>query len=576
MKSMRIILIQPPVQDFYQTGIRTYPLGLASLAAVLLDGGFEVEILDAHDPSLRKTIPLPAGFRYIRKYYALDNKSPYKLFDQYFHFGLDLSEIRTHIQRRQPDLVGIAALFSPYSGLAIDIARLAKDIDPDIITVMGGAHVWSMPEHVLNTDAVDFVIRGEAEWSLLRLCQELARGQPGMDRLAAIPGIGLKTGKSIFLHPDYAMIDDLDSLPIPARHLLAPDRYTMNGDRYTMLLTSRGCPYSCGFCALSATPCSTYRTRAVESVLNEINLCSRQYNISRFDIEDDNFTADKRHAAAILNGVRGLTDANVRLSAMNGISACNLTPELLKAMKETGFTHIDLALVTHDPGQRRIIARPGRLEEFDAILKSVHGQRFNTTVHIILGLPGDSIDNMLQTLLHLMARPCLIGANIYYPVPGSTLFHRHRENIRHHDPAFWRSTLASCESRAGQRDEYMTLFYLTRIVNYAKRLLGKANGSGAGRTLEEWIDNRFAALVEPEDRKRLSDRIIRRETRWSTDALGAFMLRRFAVKRQVEKLAIGNDEQGIKYMFTDEFCPQEIVEDFWERARSRPIIGPGA
>jgi len=573
---MRIILIQPPVQDFYQTGIRTYPLGLASLAAVLLDGGFEVVILDAHDPSLRKTIPLPAEFRYIRKYYALDNKSPFKLFDQYFHFGLDLPEIESHIRRQKPDLVGIASLFSPYSSLAIDIARLVKDIDPEIITIMGGAHVWSMPEQVLNAGPVDFVIRGEAEWSLLRLCQELVRGRPGIDRLIAIPGIGFKTGKSIFLHPDYAMIDDLDSLPIPARHLLDPDRYTMAGDRYTMILTSRGCPYSCGFCALSATPCSTYRTRAVESVLNEITFCYRQYNISRFDIEDDNFTADKRHAATILNGVKAMANANVRLSAMNGISACNLTPQLLMAMKETGFTHIDLALVTHDAGQRRLIARPGRLAEFDATLKSVHAQRFKTTVHVILGLPGDSIDNMLQTLLHLMARPCLIGANIYYPVPGSTLFRRHQENIRHHDPSFWRSTLASCESYAGQRDEYMTLFYLTRIINYAKYLLGKADGSGNERPLEEWIDNRFVALVEPEDRKRLSDTIIHRQTRWSTDALGAFMLRRFAAKKQIEKLAIGNDEQGIKYMFTDEFCRQEIIEDFWARAWSRPIIGPGA
>ncbi len=571
---MRILLIQPPIQDFYQTAIRTYPLGLAYLAAPLLDNGFEVIILDGHNPEMRRTIPLPSEFRYIRHYYALNNKSPYKLFNHYYHFGLTVAEIGEQIKRIKPDLVGITARFSPYSEIALDISKSAKKINANILTVLGGPHVWAMPEHILKSGSVDYIIRGEGELSFLSLCKTLRNGFPNRKEIETIPGIGFTIRNTIYLHPDFAIVNNLDELPFPARSLLDPSAYSINHKAYTMLQTSRGCPHSCGFCALSASPCGSFRLRSVKKVLEEVDLCLQQYGITHFDIEDDNFTANQNHAATFLNGIKKLDKPDISLSAMNGISAKSLTPVLLKSMITNGFSHLDLALVTNNAHRRQAVRRPGKLQQFNKIVNDADSYGLKTTVHIILGLPEDSIDNMIETILHLLPEPCFIGANIYYPVPGSPLFIRHQEHIQFPNPSFWRSTLASCEEYKGHRVDYMTILYLTRIINYIKQQLsGRYKKYKKKFSLEKFIFKHFESLVREEDRSHLNNESFASEKRWRGDILGAFMLRRFAEKQQIEKVTVNNVSNGVTYSFADEFCNGEIIKNFWNRAKEREIKG---
>jgi radical SAM superfamily enzyme YgiQ (UPF0313 family) len=568
---MKILLIQPPVQDFYQTACRTYPIGLCYLAAVLVENGFEVSILDAHNPALRKTIPLPSRFQYIRRYYAPDNRSPYRLFNHYYHFGLELPDIEERIRRTKPDLVGISSLFTPYSDQALEIARVVKRINTRIITVMGGTHAWSMPEHLLDSGTVDYLIRGEGEWSLLRLCRELAREIPDREAIAEIEGIGFKRSRSVFLHPEYAVADDLDSLPFPARDLVDPRDYTMGGRNYTVLLTSRGCPHNCGFCALPGTPCSRFRHRSPDRVLEEIGHCYKRYGIRHFDIEDDNFTVNQKHADKILDGIREMGLEEIRLSAMNGISASSLTPDLAAKMKDAGFTHMDLALVTSNKAQREELTRPGNVDQFCDALSYVNARNFRTTVHLILGLPEDSVENMMESLLFLMEKPCLIGANIYYPVPGSSLFKQYREHICFPDPLFWRSTLASCESFEGHREATMALFYLARIINFMKHLLARYPRQESERTAEALISGWVSQLGLPEDPESLHVEGVTRKTPWDPDRLGLFMLRRFAERGEIEKVQIRRRNGKTLYTFSSDFGDRQLIKTFWARARSTAL-----
>jgi len=563
---MRILLIQPPVEDFYQTACRTYPLGLTYLAAVLQEDGFEVAILDAHKPALRRTIPLPRRFRYMRKYYAPDNKSPYRLFNHYYHFGLEAADIEDRVRAYNPQLVGIASLFSAYSDLALDVARQVKGINPGVITVMGGAHVWAMGEHVLGSGVVDYIVRGEGEWSLLQLCRLLAEGKGETEAIAAIPGIGLRTGQTVYLHPEYAVVKNLDDLPFPARNLLDPNDYRLGQDRYAMIQTSRGCPHACGFCVLPTTPCSRHRHRSPDQVVAEMVQCGAQWGIRHFDLEDDNFIANRKHAEKILRGISSAGMGDVGLSAMNGISAQSLTPELAALMQETGFTHMDLAVVSSDDGSRESIARPGSLEQFSGILSHVRAQGLRTTVHMILGLPGDKIENMLQTLLYLLGEPCLIGASIYYPVPGSRLFRTHREQIRFHEPPFWRATLASCENFAGERDQIMTLFYLARMVNFMKHRLARDAGFEGQRTVEGLVMHWYEALGLPRDLDALTGPRVDTAAPWHTDQLGVFMLRRFVERGVIEKVAVHKSCERSVYLFSEEFGNKGLIRKFQERA----------
>lgn len=565
---MRILLIQPPVQDFYQTACRTYPLGLTYLAAVLQEGGFEVAILDAHKPTLRKTIPLPRRFRYMRRYYALHNKSPYRLFSHYYHFGLEAADMEARVRRYKPHLVGVSSLFSAYSDLALDVARRVKKMDPRVITVMGGAHVWALGDQVLRSRVVDYIVRGEAEWSLLELCRKLVADRTRPDDVASIPGIGFRNGESVYCHPDYAVVENLDALPLPARNLLDADDYRIGGKRYTMIQTSRGCPHACGFCVLPTTPCSRFRHRSPDQVVAEMVRCVDQWGVRHFDLEDDNFIANSRHAETILKGIRGSGMCDVGLSAMNGISAHSLTPELAALMKETGFTHMDLALVSSDTRSRTSVGRPGSLGHFSYILSRVKMEGLRTTAHMILGMPGDKIENMMQTLLYLLGQPCFIGASIYYPVPGSALFQSQAEQIRFDEPPFWRSTLASCENFEGERDQVMTFFYLARMTNTMKHLLARYGRFEGPETVEGLMGHWYEALGLSRDREILNRASVCLTGPWHRDQLAVLMLRRSGVRGAIERVVVEKKGDGSVYRFADEFCDGALIGEFWERARS--------
>ena len=104
---MKILLIQPPVRDFYQTAIRTQPIGLAYLAASLEDHGFAVEILDCQITSRKEALPLPNKFSFIQDHYPRGDLSPLRLFSHYCHFGLSYREIEERMRQSRADVIGI-------------------------------------------------------------------------------------------------------------------------------------------------------------------------------------------------------------------------------------------------------------------------------------------------------------------------------------------------------------------------------------------------------------------------------------------------------------------------------------
>ena len=124
----RIALFNPPIQDFYQTTVRQEPLGLAYLAATLQEQGYIVNLIDALGKSFRKTIPIPSQFAYMRDFYPHNDCSPFKLFQQYQHFGLSFEQIVEETKNFKPDIIGISMNFTPYAITALELAKKCKAI----------------------------------------------------------------------------------------------------------------------------------------------------------------------------------------------------------------------------------------------------------------------------------------------------------------------------------------------------------------------------------------------------------------------------------------------------------------
>ncbi|MGB7572555.1 MAG: radical SAM protein [Thermodesulfobacteriota bacterium] len=464
---MKILLIQPPIQDFYRTSIRTQPIGLAYLAASLKNHGHDVEILDCQTEK-KKSIPIPAELSYLKDFYPFDDRSPFKLYTGYYHFGMSYEEIKQRIKDSKADVFGISSSFTPYHGEALGIARIIKQWDERKIVVMGGAHVSCDPKGVLQTPFVDYAVLGEGEVRFPQLLEQIKKGK--VKNNVDIDGIGYRKDGEIQINPLQNFIRDLDSLPHPARELLDLDRYPMRKKRSTMIITSRGCPHGCAYCSAHLVMGTSFRTRTPEAILKEMMECQKQYGIRIFDIEDDNFTFDQQRAKQLMNLIiEKFGEEKIELSAMNGISFASLDGELLKSMKRAGFHTINLSYVSTDPTTKERMRRPKTTTEFDEILEQAERFSLNVTAYAILGMPGQTIEEMVDTLIYLMGKKVLIGPSVYYPTPGTPLFERCKKaGILPPHLVQWRSSAFPIETKEFNRVDLLTLFHLARVINFIK------------------------------------------------------------------------------------------------------------
>ena len=144
-----ILLIQPPIADFYLTAKRTIPYGLASIAAAVSQSGYTVAILDAMATGKSRVTALPAGMHDLDPYYGREDHGPFSLFHRFRHYGYSFEHIGRQIEASGARIVGIASLFTAYSDMALAVARIAKASLPDCKVVLGGHHPTALPADVM-------------------------------------------------------------------------------------------------------------------------------------------------------------------------------------------------------------------------------------------------------------------------------------------------------------------------------------------------------------------------------------------------------------------------------------------
>jgi len=564
-KGVKILLIQPPVRDFYQTSIRTQPIGLAYLAASLKNDGHEVEILDCQTET-KKSIPIPAELSYLKDFYPFNDRSPFKLYSGYYHFGMDWADIRKRVENSKADVFGISSSFTPYHGEALEIAQIIKEWDRRKIVVMGGAHVSCDPEGVLRSPSVDYVVLGEGEVRFPLLLEQIGKGKA--KNIEKIDGIGYrKVGTTrnrdgeIRVNPLQNFIQDLDSFPHPARELLDLDRYRMRKKRSTMIITSRGCPHGCAYCSGHLVMGTSFRTRTPEAILKEMMECQEQYGIESFDIEDDNFTFDQRRAKRLMNLIiEAFGEGKIELSAMNGISFASLDEGLLGLMKKAGFKTINLSYVSTDPSTKERMGRPKTATEFDKILEEAEQVGLNVIAYAILGLPGQTIEEMVDTLIHLMGKKVLIGPSIYYPTPGTPLFERcNREGILPSHSVQWRSSAFPIETKEFNRLDLLTLFGLARVINFIKGKMDRKELEEGMTWRELYQVLQEKVKVETEDK--VEDKV--KEMTWRDLLLIIFEGKSFFSLRK---------ESGGKILVEKKGSSKKVLDCFFERAWQSPIL----
>ena len=181
------------------------------------------------------------GATILTGYYPVADKSPFSTFHQYYHFGKSFDEIEAEIAEIRPDVVGISSLFTPYYREVLEVAaRVKKRLN--IPVVVGGSHASAVPESLLASANVDFVISGEGEKPFV----EFLRYLKGRKRIEEIPNLAYKKADKFVFNPS---VDNftIDELPFPDLRDLSPAKYTLTGKPMTFMITSRSCPHKCSF-----------------------------------------------------------------------------------------------------------------------------------------------------------------------------------------------------------------------------------------------------------------------------------------------------------------------------------------
>ncbi len=310
------------------------------------------------------------------------------------------------------DLVGISTISSTAPrAYAIADQLLEKGVP----VMMGGPHVTFMPEEAL--EHCDFVLRGEAEENIIAFLQALERGS-GIEQ---VPGLSFKLGDSFFHNPSAPRCMDLDKLPFP-------DFSLINGKLKGVqpMLTSRGCPYNCSFCAVTEMFGHRYRFRSIDNIMEELRTVPKDKLVFFYD---DNFTANLKHTKELLQrmideGVTPKWSAQVRAD-------CTKDIELLELMHESNCYYVYIGIESINPETLKEYRKEITLKEIENCIRRLHA--YDVRVHGMFVFGGEN-DNteVIESTVRFATRNRIdtVQFLILIPIPGTDFFRQIREEDR--------------------------------------------------------------------------------------------------------------------------------------------------
>ena len=422
---VRILLLNPP--QSYPVGLSLeyqsyFPVGIASLGAAIEPTGAQIRLLDC---------------------LARDRRSRE---GDLVWFGMSFPDLRQEIERFRPHIVGIANPFSMFIEDAIQVAELVKDVDPRTKVVLGGVEPSIAPNNqrlLRRCGSVGVLVKGEGELTLRDLLGHFSVDTLEFTDLDEVLGILYRDlSGQVIETQKRPWIEDLDSLPLPAYHLLDMDmmfdnrhyakwRWRAKGTRCLPVHTSRGCPYSCSFCSVHSQVGKPNRRHTPDTVLKHIQLLKSTYGVSHIHFEDDNLTLNPAHTTELF---ARLKPVGITFDTPNGIRADTVTPEVARSFREAGATGITIAV---ESGVQWVLDKVIRkaLDLSDVLIAAaaLDAEDIPCMAFFIVGFPGETETEIRQTLRFAkdLARNqgttnLLFVAN---PLPGTPL---HDECEEHH------------------------------------------------------------------------------------------------------------------------------------------------
>jgi len=357
------------------------PLGIFYIAAVLEKNGFNVKICD----------------------------------------GINYSDIIGDVKAFHPDVVGFTIMTSTFAKVREAIEMTKKETESFII--VGGIHVTVLPEETLKMINADCAVIGEGEYTTLDVCKCLNDGEDWKK----VDGIAYKKDENVVRNKPRELIQNLDDVPFPARHLADFNKYLfppgmIRGqwfDKATTVITSRGCPYHCIFCSSHLLFGRSVRRRSVENVIEELKYLVKNYGVDGIWFIDDTFTVDYDW---VMKFCDRLKKENLKIKWGCQCRVNTINEEVLTAMKNAGCVQLDFGV---ESGSEKVLkalkkgTTPDMIRNAFKLTKKVGLKRLAT---FMIGNPEETAEDLEKTLaLAKEIKPDFISFFHTTPFPGTEL-----------------------------------------------------------------------------------------------------------------------------------------------------------
>ena len=405
------------------------------------------KILFVHPPYLTHVVSPPMGIGYVSSYLKREGHDVSLLDLNISPVGRE--GIVDRVKRYRPDLIGIPIMCTGMDQVR-DVVHVIKSACA-VPIVLGGSQASALPEHSLRFTGADYVVVGEGEVTTA----ELASALDSTSGVEGVLGLGYLAEGEFVMNEPRPLVKDLDTLPMPDWDLIAPKNYRIapilsSAKAFSIapIVTSRGCPFDCTFCAGKSIWGKSYRYRQAVPVVDEIEMLIKDYGVREIFMGDDNFNLKTAHALDICEEImrRGLM---FPWACPNGVRVDSLTPELLATMKRSGCHLLGLGI---ESGDQKVLDRAKKsldLSIVPRVCDDISRAGITAVGFFVLGLPGDTLATIEKTIWFSKALSLKRAwFNILAPYPGSELFETYLKD-KNLDSLEWRA-LDTCGDDVAQ------------------------------------------------------------------------------------------------------------------------------
>lgn len=431
-RKMKVLLISPPFpanlrKERLRSGYVLPPLGLAYLAGALENHGHVVSILDA--------------------------------------WTLDLTQqaVIKKVNDKKPDIVGITCDISRID-VTIEIANKVKQLRRNIGIIVGGPFATIRPDYLLKRAEIDAIAIGESEHTVLELIPALQDKR----QLHRVKGIVFNDNGDIIRTPPQPLIADLDTIPFPAFHLLPMSHYSyVEALRRptAAMVTSRGCPFRCGFCEVPRIWGRKYRYHSAERIVAEIEFLQEKWNIKAIRFNDSEFLLNKDRIIKLCElilkkGIKVEWSCETRVDTIDDI-------EFLRTIKKAGCNSIIIGV---ESGNQKILDRINKnitLEQSSMAIRNCKKVGIRTSAFFMIGLPGETYETVVETIKFAKKLdPDYVFWNTYTPFPDTPLWDYYTERgLINEDQIDWSSfNLASHSPTIQENLTFEELQHLSKVA----------------------------------------------------------------------------------------------------------------